>query len=78
MWTIIDKLSVFFLKFFYAVKFFVFDFDDEIRMKMLPWQRVLIWLIIVLITLLVGILLLTLLGSLISSILRSMAQVVYK
>ena len=78
MWTIIDKLSVFFLKFFYAVKFFVFDFDDELRIKTVPWQRILIWFIITLITLLVVIFLLFALGSVVSSVLRSMAQVVYE
>jgi hypothetical protein len=76
MWKIIDKLGVFFVNFFTALKFAAFDYDARLRLTKTNRQRYIIWLTITAVTLVICYLLLFFLGQFIKNILKNRPELI--
>lgn len=71
MWKIIDKLGLFFVNFFNAVKFAAFDYDVSLRRTKTPRQRLIIWGIIFSIAFIVCYFILFFLGRITQAIIKN-------
>lgn len=69
MWKVIDKIGLFFVNLFSAIKFGVYDYDSKLRITKTNNQRIVIWITISVVGITTCFLLLFLAGKFIKTIL---------